>query len=755
MSIDPTLPQHGQDRLRSRDLSLQRQRPPTQVPGYEPERLLGVGAFGEVWVAVEQNTGRRVAIKFYAHRGGLDWSLLSREVEKLAFLFADRYVVQLVGVGWNAEPPYYIMEYLERGSLADRLREGSLTVGEAVDLFHDVAVGLMHAHGKGVLHCDLKPANVLLDQDCKPRLADFGQSRLSHEQAPALGTLFYMAPEQADLSAVPDARWDVYALGALLYCMLTGRPPHRTDEAVAQLEKCDDLSKRLAYYRRAIRKSPPPTDHRSIPGVDRALASIVERCLAPDPHKRYPNMQAVLAALEARRASRTRRPLMLLGTIGPALILLVVWWFALQGFSTALDHTDDALTHRALQSNRFAARYVARAAAGQLERLYRSVEQMAASPELQRVLVETIEAPEFDRLSRRLSDPATLTHMRQDELDALRQEFRDLSERRLLQDRVASMLPAELRPPGIVSGDDSSVSEGEEKDREVASWFICDPRGMSTVRLPESLTIGKNFAYRSYFYGGDADKPPTWRPEPGQHLQETGLSDVFRSHASYRWIVAIATPIIDRENGDRFLGVIALTVEVGRLIELEGGDRQFPVLVDWREGNNKGRILQHPLFDRLLDRYGKLPDHFKDYQLTADQLPNTDQRKRNYLDPLGTDSRGLPFRRKWLAEMEPIEIRDKETGWLVIVQQSHRRAIGDTLLGLRAALIGYGLVALAIIAMVLASVWGLAVRLLNEAAPTRLISPVGDGGQSPSPSTGPDSTTHSYQPPEAPSPPAS
>ena len=64
---------------------------------------------------MERNTGRRVAIKFYAHRGGLDWSLLSREVEKLAFLFADRYVVQLIGVGWDAEPPYYVMEYLERG----------------------------------------------------------------------------------------------------------------------------------------------------------------------------------------------------------------------------------------------------------------------------------------------------------------------------------------------------------------------------------------------------------------------------------------------------------------------------------------------------------------------------------------------------------------------------------------------------------------------------------------------------------------
>ena len=185
---------------------------------------MGAGAYGEVWVALDTNTGRHVAIKFYAHRGGVDWSLLSREVEKLVFLSADRYVVQLLDVGWDAEPPYYVMEYLEHGSLEDLLRrEGRLQVDQAVRLFRDVAVGLLHAHGKGVLHCDLKPANVLLDQDSQPRLADFGQSRLSHEQTPALGTLFFMAPEQADPKAIPDVRWDVYALGALLYSMLTGR----------------------------------------------------------------------------------------------------------------------------------------------------------------------------------------------------------------------------------------------------------------------------------------------------------------------------------------------------------------------------------------------------------------------------------------------------------------------------------------------------------------------------------------------------
>src|SRR6478672_5568253 len=161
------------DRAAARDLSLRGVRPPVQVPGYEPERFLGYGAYGEVWVAVNRNSGRKVAIKFFTRRGGLDWASLAREVEKLRYLFSDRYVVQLFEVGWESDPPYYVMEYMEHGSLEDLLRSHPPTVHEAVALFREIGVALVHAHDKGILHCDLKPANILLDDDGKPRLADF------------------------------------------------------------------------------------------------------------------------------------------------------------------------------------------------------------------------------------------------------------------------------------------------------------------------------------------------------------------------------------------------------------------------------------------------------------------------------------------------------------------------------------------------------------------------------------------------------
>ena len=146
--VDQLTPIMGPDeRQKGQELSLRRLRPPLKVPGYEQEQFIGRGAFGEVWSAVDSNSGRRVAIKFYSHRGSLDWSNMAREVEKLRFLFANRYVVQLFEVGWESEPPYFVMEHMPFGSLADRLQQGPLPVHEAVRLFREIATGLVHAHG--------------------------------------------------------------------------------------------------------------------------------------------------------------------------------------------------------------------------------------------------------------------------------------------------------------------------------------------------------------------------------------------------------------------------------------------------------------------------------------------------------------------------------------------------------------------------------------------------------------------------------
>jgi hypothetical protein len=678
-----------------------------------------------------------VAIKFYAHRSGLDWSLLSREVEKLAFLFADRYVVQLIGVGWDAEPPYYIMEFLDRGSLAERLQEGPLPVAEAVDLFRDVAIGLVHAHGKGVLHCDLKPANILLDQDGKPRLADFGQSRLSDEQAPALGPLFYMAPEQADLKAVPDARWDVYALGALLYCMLTGSPPYRGQREVELLERATDLEKRLAAYRRMIRTSSPPSAHRRVPGVDRALAEILDRCLAPDPAKRYPNVQTVLDALDARAARRAMRPIMVLGAVGPVLLLLVVSIFAWQGFSTAVRRSEQNLVNRALDDNLITARSVAGLASKELQRRYEAVEQVARSERLREILAQTIARPEMQRLLEQLSDPLRT----EADLEPLRQRFLQHPDRQALQKEFDAVIPPWMRP---------AQSEGGEEGDEVASWFFCDANGISAARVPESSTLGRNYAWRSFFHGGIRDLDRALRAGTGGHLKATKLSAVFQSQASGSWIVAVASPVFDADAGGKFLGVAALTVKVNRFVELPGTENLFAVLVDLRPGDHTGMILQHPLFDdlrperparpaeseqdrpdlwepyhrseeayrkALVPLYRQQMESFQQYRVAPHDLPNTGPAQRNYRDPLAADPDGRAYDRQWLAQIRPVVLRGQDTGWAVIVQESYETAIGTTLARLRSRLIGYGLAALAMVVLVLFGLWGMAFRLLGDSTP--------------------------------------
>jgi len=709
MTIDRTQTQHGDEHHRARRLSLDHSRPPTDVPGYEIQRFLGAGAYGQVWVAIDRNTGRHVAIKFYEHSGGLDWSLLSREVEKLVFLSADRYVVQLLDVGWEAQPPYYVMEYMEQGSLDDRLRTlGTLPAAEAVAVCRDVATGLMHAHQRGVLHCDLKPANVLLDQDNRPRLADFGQSRLSHEQDPALGTLFYMAPEQADLKAVPDVRWDVYALGALLYALLTGAPPHRTDATTTEIEQAEDLQQRLANYRRVIREAPLPTGHRQVRGVDRSLAEIIERCLDPDPERRMASPQAIIDELDEREARRAKLPLVTLGLVGPLLFLIIMFAASKGALDTVVAQSDEALTRRVLESNRFAAQARAQSVRYELERRFRVVQRMADDDVLPSLMTDLASNPETAQLIDRLNDPA----ISPEEHARLRRQFLAHPLRNELQQRLEKL-------------------SGDDRHPLVASWFVTGPDGLQYARQPVSDTIGRNYGWRTYFHGQAEDRPEDWRPGEGEHVEGTHLSAVFRSQASQRWIAGISTPVITEKDG-RFLGIVALTVELGRFVTDASGNgsssghaganptsvpQPLDVLVDWRDGPNKGVILQHPKLERLLADPDRHSDPLHDYRIGADAFVlSADGTGRHdaFEDPLVVDEQGRPIG-PWLAVIESVRLRGEPSGLVVIVQETPGHAIGPTLDRLSDSLFRIGLIASVSVAAVTAVLWAFVVGRFRRA----------------------------------------
>lgn len=721
MSADRTEQQSDGELERAQELSLRRTRPPAELPGYETQRFLGAGAYGEVWVALDQNTGRQVAIKFYTHRGGLDWSLLTREVEKLVFLSADRYVVQLLDVGWDHSPPYYVMEYVENGSLDDYIDEhGTLPASQAIEMFRDVAIGLSHAHGKGVLHCDLKPANVLLDQDLRPRLADFGQSRLTSEQTPALGTLFYMAPEQADLEAFPDARWDVYALGALLYCMLTGTPPYRHEKTISQIDAASELSDRLARYRSAIRNAPPPTEHRSVPGVDRALAEIIDRALAVNPKDRFANVQEVLDALQSRQQSYERRPLLMLGLVGPALLLAVMTLFGWQGYARAVGDSDLVVTERVKQGNLFAAEFVAGMVAGEIDRYYRAVEQVASDPAFVELLTSTTAQPELAAMLEQLKSGNALA----DDLPTLREEFRNFAARQELQCKMEELLVDQRQP-------------------NAASWFVMDKHGTHVAAAMDGVdaederdkVLGRNFSWRTYFHGGPSDLASTDRT--AEPIGQTHLSSVFISRATNTWKVAITTPV---RRGNELIGVLALTVEIGNFMQFPGSERfindaeQFAVLVDVRPGDHRGAILQHPLFVQTIrvSEDGKLPKELQDLRLDLDRVDLYSPHALNaYQDPVGEVPMGKSYQKDWIAAAASVRLaRGRQadggerqvipTGLIVLVQEDHQAAI-EPVLALGNRLVSYGLQALGVVVGVVTLLWYFVVRVLGD--PSRRAPP--------------------------------
>jgi hypothetical protein len=692
MIIDLTPVMGDEDREQAEELSLAGARPPVSVPGYSPECFLGRGAYGEVWVARDGNTDVRVAIKFFTQRSGSDWSLLAREVDKLRSLAADRYVVQLLKVGWDATPPYYVMEYLERGSLEDRLGDGCLPAAEAVPLFREIANAVLHAHAKGILHCDLKPANILLDQDDKPRLADFGQSRLASEQSPALGTLFYMAPEQADTEAVPDARWDVYALGAIFFRVLMGRPPYHSDQKVTAIRQEAKLKQRLAAYRKLIESSPQPTEHRRMSGVDGRLADIIERCLCVKPGRRFATAQAVLDALDARAVARARRPLLVVGALGPVLLFVIMAFLAFRAVAGTFRNSNEDMLSRVQDGNRFAAHFLAQAVARQLDRRLRVIEQVASEEYFRNLVREAAGKP--------LADPARQKLQRQ--MDHLWGEHQAATSARTWFCDSAS---------------------GECKRLALAADpHDPDLNGIRTRGLDHS------FAHRTYFHGGKHDLKEGEKPLPPP-LTESFISPVFLAKTTRELTVVFSTPVwsADRDadmaqSKATVLGVLGISLRLGQLESggASDGEAKKWALVDLDGGidGKSGTFLQHSSQrateadftncrwpPELTEREGRLiqpPHAHRGANLREDLLPA-------YQDPIGAVD--PDFDGDWLAAVAPVRIVESPNRphfcnppWLVVVQERKNRSVAP-LAELIKPLVKYGAWAVVLAIAAYAALW--------------------------------------------------
>ena len=262
---------------------------------YTVERELGAGGMATVYLAEDLKHGRKVAVKVLrpelAVTIGAERFL--KEIEIAARLHHP-HILPLYDSGEADGFLFYVMPYEEGQSLREKLSaEGELPVAEAVRLLRDIVDALAHAHGQGVVHRDIKPDNVMLsgrhalvtDFGVAKALSDATSTSQLTSAGVALGTPTYMSPEQAAASPDLDHRSDIYAVGALAYELLAGRPPFAGSTAQAIL---------VAH----VTEVPDPvTDHR--PAVPPALAQLVMKCLEKKPADRWQTTDELLAQLEA------------------------------------------------------------------------------------------------------------------------------------------------------------------------------------------------------------------------------------------------------------------------------------------------------------------------------------------------------------------------------------------------------------------------------------------------------------------------
>jgi WD40 repeat protein len=284
---------------------------PAMLGSYELVERLGQGGMGVVYRARQPSLDRQVAVKVLkagTHSSTQERARFRAESLKLGRL-KHQHIVAVYEAGESDSFPYFVMELVEGGSLAAKLAGTPLTPRAAAEMILPLTRAISYAHEQRIIHRDVKPSNVLLTTDGVPKISDFGLARelgsdAHHTTTGAIiGSPSYMAPEQVDGDPEKmSSRTDVYGLGALLYEMLTGRPPFSGATPLETLQQVQTL------------ETVPPS--RLQPGVPRDLETICLTCLRKEPDKRYATANALASDLEhflagepivARRASLAAR----------------------------------------------------------------------------------------------------------------------------------------------------------------------------------------------------------------------------------------------------------------------------------------------------------------------------------------------------------------------------------------------------------------------------------------------------------------
>jgi tRNA A-37 threonylcarbamoyl transferase component Bud32 len=258
------------------------------------ERMIGTGYTGKVYRAWQKSANQAVAVKFLRKSLLHDTRMVHRFIREAATVarLSHPHIVGTYGLGCTPAGAYFIVMDLVVGSdLSHLSATRPISRLDAVRWAVQTCDALAHAHAKQIIHCDLKPANLLIDGDGNIRVTDFGLARSLTEQVPwsaeVEGTAPFMAPEQAARCWGPiDARTDIYGIGAVLFTLLTGRPPwtgRRLPDIVADV----------------ISAAPVITAARLRPDLPQPISDLCQKCLSKSPEDRYPTVAAVRTALAA------------------------------------------------------------------------------------------------------------------------------------------------------------------------------------------------------------------------------------------------------------------------------------------------------------------------------------------------------------------------------------------------------------------------------------------------------------------------
>jgi serine/threonine-protein kinase len=274
---------------------------PEKIGRYEIKSELGRGGMATVYRGYDPRFEREVAVKVLPSEllhSDPQFKLRFEREAKIIAQLEHPSIVPVYDVGDEGGQPYFVMRYMNGGSLSERIKAKVMSVEEAIKILGQIAPGLDEAHNKGIVHRDLKPSNILFDGKGMPYISDFGIAKLSQAQAgnvtgsAIIGTPAYMAPEQASGEGV-DGRSDIYALGIILFEMLTGRQPYEADTPMAvAIKHITD---------------PVPNILETNPNLPPVVEDIIHMAMAKNKGDRFPTAVDLVDAL--REASTTGKTL--------------------------------------------------------------------------------------------------------------------------------------------------------------------------------------------------------------------------------------------------------------------------------------------------------------------------------------------------------------------------------------------------------------------------------------------------------------